>query len=167
MRVAWLGLSAVVVGLVGCAAADRAVRVLPDGVERPLREALPVTQGEKVARLGPFTTVWTLDGGLTYFEIDDANAERLGARFRVNGGPWTVAATTRRGDRLDVASYASRGPGAVSSVSYTVYGRTTRGEVQLVEHRWFLDGYPERRRSLRLLPYGGARAATADAAGRW
>ncbi|MEM9883730.1 MAG: hypothetical protein AAF800_12520 [Planctomycetota bacterium] len=166
MRMARIGMLWVVAGLVGCAAADGAVRALPDGVERPLREAVPVTRGEKVARLGPFTTVWTLDGGLTYFEIDDVNAERLGARFRVNNGAWTTAATTRRGDRLDVATTAGTGPGAVSTVGYTVYGKTTRGEVRLVEHRWFLDGYPERRRSLRLLPYDTRRPSTADAAGR-
>lgn len=121
-----------------------------------------IRQGEKVAVVEPFSTIRELDRGLTYIEIDEATHRQRGAWLSVNGGPWTVSAVLRRGDRVDVAY--TRTPGgkpAAGTLSYTFYGPTTKGYIRLVETRWYLDGYPEERRSLRVWPYEVTRAAAA------
>jgi hypothetical protein len=103
-----------------------------------------------------------LEGGLTYVELDPAAHYQRGAWFSVNGGPWVTAATCRRGDRLDVAYTRLPGDGpAASALSYDLYGLSTRGYVRLAEHRAFTDGYPDQRRSLRVLPYEQLQQAAA------
>jgi len=165
---AWLTLG------VGCAAFPELKTLGPT-----LDKAFPARHGIKLATIEPFTVVRVLDRGLTYLEISPpgstpgstpgnvpgnqsgrASADSGGgsggggALMSVNEGPWTTSAVVRRGDRVDVAYPNLRsGKPMAGSLSYTIYGPTTKGYIRLAETRWFYDGYPEERRSLRVLPY--------------
>lgn len=119
-----------------------------------------VKHGEKIAVVEPFSVIRKLDKGLIYIEIDEATHRQRGAWLSVNGGPWTVHAVLRRGDKVDVA--ITRTPGGkpmTGTLSYQFFGPTTKGYVRLTETRWYMDGFPEETRSLRVLPYELTRAA--------
>ena len=119
-----------------------------------------VKHGEKVAVVEPFSVIRKLDRGLVYIEIDEPTHRQRGAWLSVNGGPWTINAVLRRGDKVEVAF--TRTPGGkptTGTLTYQFFGPTTKGYVRLTETRWYLDGYPEQTRSLRVLPYELTRAA--------
>lgn len=121
-----------------------------------------IKHGEKVAVVEPFSIIRKLDKGLTYIEIDEGTHQQRGAWLSVNGGPWTIGAVLRRGDKVDVAY--TRTPGGkpmTGTLNYQFFGPTTKGYVRLTETRWYLDGYPEETRSLRVWPYEVTRAAAA------
>ena len=154
-----LGLSiALTLGLAtGCAAFPDMNQLGPT-----LEAAVPLRHGEKVAIVEPFAIIRPLEMGLTYLEVDPSLHQTRGAWFSVNGGPWVTSATVRRGDRLEIAYTRTVDGGADASVfSYEIYGQSTKGYVRLVEHRFFADGYPAQRRSLRVLPYEIQRQAAA------
>lgn len=130
-----------------------AARQVP--VEVPL-----VRHGLMVARVEPFSVVRALDQGLLYVEVDPHLHRQRGAWMSTNGGPWTTAATLRRGDRVEIAyTRTSDGRPAVGTLNYRFFGPTTRGVVRLTETRGYLDGFPEQTRPLRVRPYEVAQAA--------
>ncbi|MBB6429290.1 hypothetical protein [Algisphaera agarilytica] len=134
----------------GCTTAGRLSSLLPDEVAEPMEEVLPIGIAETLAVLEPFSIVRRLDQGLTYIEIDEQTHRVRGAWFSVNQGPWTTAATLNRGDQVDVTYTRENSAG---TTSYVFYGPTTGGFIRMVETRWYYDGYPEERRSLRVRPY--------------
>lgn len=115
-----------------------------------MEKVLPIGSAQTLAVIEPFAIVRKLDQGLTYIEIDEQTHRQRGAWFSVNQGPWTTATTLRRGDRVDVTYTREASSG---TTSYVFYGPTTQGFIRLVETRWYYDGYPEERRSLRVWPY--------------
>lgn len=115
-----------------------------------MEKVLPIGIAETLAVIEPFAIVRRLDQGLTYIEIDEQTHRQRGAWLSVNQGPWTTAATLRRGDRVDVSFSREASAG---TTTYVFYGPTTGGYIRMVETRWYYDGYPEERRALRVRPY--------------
>ncbi|MEM1027612.1 MAG: hypothetical protein AAGJ38_05980 [Planctomycetota bacterium] len=144
----------------GCTTAGRLSSLLPEEVADPMEEVLPIGIAETLAVIEPFAIVRRLDQGLTYIEIDEQTHRQRGAWFSVNQGPWTTAATLRRGDQVDVTYTREDSAG---TTSYEFFGPTTKGYIRLVETRWYFDGYPEERRALRVRPYEISREASASA----
>lgn len=134
----------------GCTTAGRLSSLLPDEMAEPMEKALPIGVAETLAVIEPFAIVRKLDQGLTYIEIDEQTHRQRGAWLSVNQGPWTTAATLRRGDRVDVSFSREASAG---TMTYVFYGPTTGGYIRMVETRWYYDGYPEERRALRVRPY--------------
>ncbi|MEM9418227.1 MAG: hypothetical protein AAGA25_04110 [Planctomycetota bacterium] len=141
----------------GCTTAGRLSSLLPDEVAEPVEQVLPIGMAETLAVLEPFSIVRRLDQGLTYIEIDEQTHRTRGAWFSVNQGPWTTAATLKRGDQVDVTYTRENSAG---TTSYVFYGPTTGGFIRMVETRWYYDGYPEESRSLRVRPYEIQRQAS-------
>jgi len=156
--VAWCLVVALVAWNGGCTTAGRLSSLLPDEIAEPMEKVLPIGTAETLAVIEPFAIVRKLDQGLTYIEIDDQTHRQRGAWLSVNRGPWTTAATLRRGDHVEV-TYTREASAATTN--YVFYGPTTQGFVRLVETRWYYDGYPEERRSLRVRPYEIQRQAAA------
>lgn len=143
----------------GCTTAGRLSSLLPDEMAKPMEKVMPIGIAETLATVEPFAIVRQLDQGLTYIQIDEQTLRQRGALLSVNQGPWTTAATLRRGDRVDVTYSREASAG---TTSYVFYGPSTGGYIRLVETRWYYDGYPEERRALRVRPYEIQRQAAAS-----
>lgn len=157
--IAVLILSGAGAGVVGCTTAGRLSSLLPDEVAEPMEKVLPIGMAQTLAAIEPFAVIQpTEEGGLTFVQIDEATHRGRGAMLSVNQGPWTTEAILHRGDVVDVTFTREASAG---TMRYTFYGPTTAGFVRLVETRWYYDGYPETRRSLRVRPYAIERRTAA------
>lgn len=143
-------LAGAVMGLGGCTTAGRLSSLLPDEVAEPMEKVLPIGIAQTLAAIEPFAVIRPIEGGLTFVQIDEATHRGRGAMLSVNQGPWTTEAILHRGDVVDVTFTREASAG---TMRYTFYGPTTSGFVRLVETRWYYDGYPEERRSLRVRRY--------------
>jgi len=103
-----------------------------------------------LATVEPFAVVRPMSEGQVYLEVDPVVRRQKGALVSVNQSPWATAATVRRGDRVRV-EYTKVPDSA--ALWYDVYGLGTKGYVNIVERRWYYDGYPLDKRKIRVLPY--------------
>lgn len=152
---------AALLNLPGCTTAGRLSSLLPDEAAQTMEKVLPIGIAQTVAIIEPFAIIRPLEGGLTFVEIDEQTHRQRGAWLSVNQGPWTTRAALHRGDRLDVTFTREASAG---TTSFEVLGPSTSGFVRLIEKRWYYDGYPETRRSLRVRPYEISHQAAATAA---
>lgn len=109
-----------------------------------------------LAVVEPFSVVRPTVEGTTYLEVDPAAQQDKGALISVNQSPWSTVAVVRPGDRVRVEYTRVPDSGAIW---YDVYGLTTKGYVNMVERRWYYDGYPLDTRKIRVQPYSILRQA--------